>query len=132
MIEAWNKADRLELEEAEELAISADVANLKAGRPKKLPISAVRGDGLDALMAAVEQALAKEDERLELRLPPQEAKALAWLHRNGEVLDSAVDPETGATTLQVRLKPVDAGRFRAQFPALAIPLGIGEVEDEEF
>ena len=131
MIEAWNKADRLDLDQAEELAIDTDVANLKAGRRVKLPLSAVRGDGLDALLDAVEQALARENERLEIRIPPKDARALAWLHRNGEILDSTIDETTGDTTIHVRLMPVDAGRFRAQFPELAIPQGIGEVEDED-
>ena len=132
MIEAWNKADNLTLEEAEDLAIRSDVANMKAGRAVKLPMSAVSGDGVDGLVDAVERALAREDERIEVHVPPDQPRALAWLHEHGEIRDSETDPETGGTTVRVRLAPAEAGRFRAQFPDLAIPLGIGETEEDEW
>ncbi|RKR02806.1 GTPase HflX [Maricaulis maris] len=131
MLEAWNKADRLDEDGAEDLAITVQMANLKAGRPVKLALSAVTGEGVTVLVEAVERALSRENERLEIRIPPQDARALAWLHAHGDVLASKIDAETGATTMQVRLHPVEAGRFRAQFPELAIPQGIGEVEDED-
>jgi len=132
MIEAWNKADNLSLEEAEELAIRADVANMKAGRAVKMPLSAASGDGVDGLVDAIETALARDDERIEVHVPPEQPRALAWLHEHGEIRDSETDPKTGGTTVRVRLAPAEAGRFRAQFPDLAIPLGIGEVEEEEW
>ena len=132
MIEAWNKADNLSLEEAEDLAIQADIANMKAGRAVKLPLSAISGDGVDALVDAIERALATDDDRIEVRVPPEQPRALAWLHSHGEIRDSQMDPETGVTTVRVRLAPAEAGRFRAQFPDLAIPQGIGEVEEDEF
>jgi len=131
MLEAWNKSDRLDEEAAEDLAITVQMANLKAGKPVKLTISAVTGLGVDILIDAVEQALSSENERLEIKVPPQDARALAWLHAHGEVLASDIDTDTGATTMQVRLHPVEAGRFRSQFPELAIPQGIGEVEAED-
>jgi len=132
MIEAWNKADNLSLEDAEELAIRADVANMKAGRTVKMPLSAASGDGVDGLIDAIETALARDDERIEVHVPPEQPRALAWLHEHGEIRDSETDPKTGGTTVRVRLAPAEAGRFRAQFPDLAIPLGIGEVEEEEW
>jgi GTPase len=131
MIEAWNKADRLDEEDSEDLAITVQMANLKAGRPIKLALSAITGTGIETFIEAIERALSTEDERLEIHIPPQDARALAWLHAHGDVLASKMNPETGATTLQVRLHPVEAGRFRSQFPELAIPQGIGEVEDED-
>ncbi|MEA1942926.1 MAG: GTPase HflX [Pseudomonadota bacterium] len=129
MIEAWNKADNLDLEGAEELAIRSDVANMKAGRAVKMPLSAASGDGVDGLIDAIETALARDDERIEVHVPPEQPRALAWLHEHGEIRESETDPETGGTTVRVRLAPAEAGRFRAQFPDLAIPLGIGESED---
>ena len=132
MIEAWNKADNLSLEDAEDLAIRADVANMKAGRTVKMPLSAASGDGVDGLIDAIETALARDDERIEVHVPPEQPRALAWLHEHGEIRDSETDPKTGGTTVRVRLAPAEAGRFRAQFPDLAIPLGIGEVEDDEW
>ncbi len=131
MLEAWNKADQLDEDGREDLAITVQMANLKAARPVKLALSAVTGEGVDVLVDAIERALSKENERLQITVPPQDARALAWLHAHGDVLASKIDNNTGASTLQVRLHPVEAGRFRAQFPDLAIPQGIGEIEDED-
>lgn len=131
MLEAWNKADCLDEAGAEDLAITVQMANLKAGAPVKLALSAISGEGMAILVDAIERALSSENERLEILVPPQESRALAWLHAHGDVLASKIDDTTGATTMQVRLHPVEAGRFRSQFPELAIPQGIGEVEDED-
>ncbi|MDF1767191.1 GTPase HflX [Maricaulis sp.] len=131
MLEAWNKADQLDEDGREDLGITVQMANLKAGRPIKLALSAVTGEGVEILVEAIERALSQENERLEITIPPQDARALAWLHAHGDVLASKMDTKTGASTLQVRLHPVEAGRFRSQFPDLAIPQGIGDVEDED-
>ncbi|MAK64248.1 MAG: GTPase HflX [Maricaulis sp.] len=131
MIEAWNKADCLDADAAEDLAYTTHVANLKAERAIKLPISAVTGQGVDLLMQAVEKALARDDEKLVIRVEPSQARALAWLHENGDILDTRIDPETGASTVEVRLPPVQAGRFRAQFPEVAVPQGIAEPPPED-
>ena len=107
------------------------LANLKAERAGKLPSSAVTGDGVDALLAAIEKALARDDEKLVISIAPAQARALAWLHENGDIIDTQIDAETGDSTVEVRLPPVQAGRFRAQFPEVAVPQGIAEPPAED-
>ena len=122
MIEAWNKADCLNADDFEDVELECMLANRKQERIAKLPISAVNGLNLDTLMAAVEDQLAARGEVMQLSLPPQEGRALAWLHENGEFLSEDLHPETGTVNASIRLSQVDAGRFRAQFPHLAVPL----------
>ncbi|WP_417492147.1 GTPase HflX [Maricaulis sp.] len=129
MIEAWNKIDRLDDEALEDVTITLDIANTKAGMPVKLGISAIAGTGLETLLEAIETALAADSEILQLLLAPHQAKALAWLHQHGEVVSDEMNGETGETTMRVRLSPSDAGRFRSLFPELAGFLPPLEVED---
>ena len=129
MIEAWNKIDRLDDETSDDVGVKLEIANTKAGHPVKLAISAVEGTGLDALLVAIETALAADSEILQLSLAPHQAKALAWLHQHGEVVSDSMDGATGETTMRVRLSPSDAGRFRSLFPELAGFLPPLETED---
>ncbi|MHA6288587.1 GTPase HflX [Maricaulis sp. CAU 1757] len=132
VLEVWNKADCLNEEAREGLDAATEVANLKAGHMARVALSAVTGDGVEALLNGIETLIAHNAERLEITLQPADARALAWLHQNGDVLDTRLDEASGAQTLSVRLSPVDAGRFRAQFPELANPLGIGAPETEDY
>ncbi len=117
VIEAWNKIDLLESDDR-------DVAQWRARLPKQPSASAVAavsaetGEGVETLMAEIEAALAADDEILRLRIAPEEAEALAWVHENGEVTDDRTDPDTGVIYAVARLTPPDAGRFRRRFPGV--------------
>lgn len=115
MIEAWNKADRLGEEDRADMKWRA---NLPRGpeKPAVAVTSAVTGEGIDALMGLVEQALALDDVILRLKLAPSDSEALAWLHEHGELMDERSDPETGAIYAVARLAEPDAGRFRSRYP----------------
>lgn len=128
MIEAWNKVDALDDEAFEDIELECMLANRKQARIAKLPVSARSGLNLDPLEEVIEAQLAARGDILQLNLPPQDGKAMAWLHEHGEFLSEAFDPETGHTRAEVRLSMVDSGRFRAQFPHLAAPLP----EDDPF
>lgn len=80
--------------------------------------SAVTGEGVERLLATIDKALAQTAATLIVRAGSQDAEAMAWLHRNGAVLDERSDTKTGETTLVVRLSPEDAGRFPSQFPGV--------------
>ncbi|TGY87919.1 GTPase HflX [Marinicauda algicola] len=119
IIEAWNKADRLDAEARDDLKWRANLPK-QPDKPAVAVTSAVTGEGIDTLMALVERALAAEDVILRLKIAPQQSDALAWLHENGEIMDERSDPETGATYAVARLSGSDAGRFRSRFPGLEI------------
>ena len=119
VIESWNKADRLDAESYEDLRWRTRLPS-RPDRPPSVLTSAETGEGLDALMVLVEQALAANDLVLRIKVTPADAAALAWIHENGEVIEERIDEETGDTFAAVRLTPPDAGRFRRKFRGLEI------------
>ena len=117
MIEAWNKADLLPTERAEVLAIAAQ--NQEA-YPAVL-LSAVTGQGMDELLAAIERGLLLSAAEVRVVLKPEHGRARAWLHRNGEVLSEEMQ-DNGAALIRVRLKSDRLGQFRAEFPDIEADL----------
>ena len=85
-IEVWNKLDLV--------PPSARAALEAQSRPGIHAVSALTGEGVDALLAAVSQAFdeAKNDETL--RLPFSEGRKRAWLHAEG-VVQSETEGEDG-------------------------------------
>ncbi len=117
IIEAWNKVDRLEPDEREDLEWHARLPR-QGDAPMVAATSAATGQGLPELMGLIEAALAENDLLMRLRFSPSDAAALAWVHENGAVLEERLEPETGITFVAVRLSKPDAGRFRTRFPGL--------------
>lgn len=117
MIEAWNKADLLPTERAEVLAIAAQN---QEGYPAVL-LSAVTGQGVDELLAAIEHGLLLSAAEVRVVLKPEHGRARAWLHRNGEVLSEEMQ-DNGAALIRVRLKSDRLGQFRAEFPDIETDL----------
>ena len=84
VVEVWNKIDLIGAAERDSLA------NLAARRDddhRPVLVSAVTGEGLDALTDLIEARLGKSRQTLELDLDPADGAAASWLHRNAEVLD---------------------------------------------
>ena len=76
-----------------------------------IPISALSGDGLDVLRAAIDERLASAKEVASFALVPSDGAKLAWLYRHGEVL--AREDEEEAIRLTVRMLPADRARFES-------------------
>jgi GTP-binding protein HflX len=76
-----------------------------------IPISALSGEGLDALRAAIDERLASAKEVASFRLVPSDGAKLAWLYRHGEVL-TREDAEE-AIRVTVRMLPADRARFES-------------------
>ena len=74
-----------------------------------IAVSALTGDGLDRLRAALDERLAAGLETVEYRLSPADGAGIAWLYEHGEVL-SREDTEE-AVRLTVRLSPAARARF---------------------
>ena len=96
-IEVLNKADLL-----------GGVANVPP-RGETVPISAVTGEGIPALLGAIDHRIAAGMEQLEYAIPPEDGARLAWLYQHGEVLQR--DDADDAIHLRVRLLPADRARF---------------------
>ena len=113
VIEVWNKADLLDTEErARQLEVAAH--RPEGNRP--VLVSALTGEGMDRLTAAIETRIARSRPVYALELSPGDGKSLAWLHANGEILQR-VDSAEGGLKLIVRLPPEREGAFGARFPA---------------
>jgi GTP-binding protein HflX len=104
-IEAWNKVDLLTGEERERLFEEAK------RRDDVVPISAVSGEGLDALRERLSEKLRSGEQVHQIRLPAGDGGRIAWLHSRGEVLDQTLDHEE--VKLSVRLSPDNWARFQA-------------------
>jgi GTP-binding protein HflX len=103
-LEAWNKIDLLSNEERERL-------QEEAKRRDVVTISAVTGDGLDALRNSMSERLRSGEQVHQIRVPASAGEKIAWLHSRGEVLDQKVDHDE--LQLSVRLSPDNWARFQA-------------------
>ena len=77
-------------------------------------MSALSGEGLDRLIAAIEARLAEGRLTLELSLDPADGAGLSWLYRNCEVLARAMG-EDGRLAVTVRADADKAARVKAKF-----------------
>jgi len=101
--EAWNKIDLLDDERREDLLAEA------GKREDVMPVSAVTGEGVDALIAAVAARLTEGHRRYTIHLDPADGAAAAWLHQHGEVIEQGMDGEQAV--YEVRMAPRDYERF---------------------
>ncbi|MBS0644640.1 MAG: GTPase HflX [Acetobacteraceae bacterium] len=78
-------------------------------RPGAVAVSAITGEGLDVLRAAIDERIARGMETADYDIPPEDGARLAWLYRHGEVVERH-DADDGVH-LRVRLLPADRARF---------------------
>ncbi len=109
ILEVWNKVDRLEPLQREE---TLKEARFRETQP--VLTSAVTGEGLDELLAAIDEHLGKADEIVTVVLPASEGRLLGWLYDNAEVIDRRADDETGNVTCRVRIASEKRGRLLAR------------------
>jgi GTP-binding protein HflX len=98
MIEVWNKIDRFEPAEREQLD------NVAARRPAErqcVLVSAETGEGVEALLAAIEDRLARTKATLQLSIDPADGAGISWLHRHTEVLDKHLASDRLVMTVRV-------------------------------
>ncbi|WP_226581857.1 GTPase HflX [Acuticoccus sediminis] len=94
VLEVWNKADRLDdaVRKQRELAAQAQGAVL---------VSAETGEGIPALLIAIEDRLARRATVREATIRATDGALLAWLYRNTEVLERSDEGETVHLTLRI-------------------------------
>ena len=98
ILEVWNKIDRFDQGGRDNLA------NIAARRPLEracFPVSAITGEGIDALLAAIEERLAATRVTLDLTIDASDGAGISWLHRNTEVLDKHLENGRFAMTVRV-------------------------------
>ena len=78
-------------------------------RAGAVAVSAITGEGLPALKAAIDARIAAGMELADYDIPPQDGARLAWLYQHGEVVDR--HDADAAVHVTVRLLPADRARF---------------------
>jgi len=97
VIEVWNKIDRLD--EGNRNRLLADGADASKAPP--IAVSAVTGEGIDALKALIETRMAGELEELTVTIEPAQFGLVDWLYRNGDVV-SRTDNDDGSATVSLK------------------------------
>ncbi len=114
-IEVWNKIDALDPERLEGMRLSARHED-DAERP--MLVSALTGEGIEALLLRVETLLAAGRVTLALTLDRADGEGLAWAYSHAEVLEREPLPE-GDVRLLLRVAPERFGELARRFPAAA-------------
>jgi len=104
LLTVYNKLDLLDADARAALLARADADTVA--------ISAVTGEGVEALRLAIADRLQRLSKTYEIVLNADEGKRLAWLYSHGEVVERTNDDE-GRTQVRVRLSEPDKARFDA-------------------
>jgi GTP-binding protein HflX len=113
ILEVWNKLDLVSPDDR--ATVEGDA---RRAHPPALPVSAVTGQGCEALLEAV-AALVDEAPPVDVYTPVGEGAAIAWLYRHGRVLERH-DGKDGSVRLAVSLSPQALGQFEQQFPGAEV------------
>ena len=109
-IEVWNKIDRLDPELREKMLSEGGHA---AGEgPATVPVSALTGEGIPALLELIEGRLNRDRARFHLEVPASDGELLAWIYRSTEVLGRQDTDDKIAIDLRVPPKAMDLFRAR--------------------
>ena len=106
VLEAWNKIDLLSDE------LRTEIVGEAARRDDVAVLSAISGEGVEALRAMVAAHLTRRNQVRTIRLSPSDGAAIAWLHAHGDIVERV---EEGAfIRFEVRMSDMDWGRFEAR------------------
>ena len=111
VIEVWNKIDLL--------AQGIETAGIKPAGTSvaQIGVSAKTGQGTDALLGAIETALAAGSRTYEVLVPHEKGEDIGWLYAHAEVLGQQA-PDDDGIVYEVRVQPRHRGalveRFRAR------------------
>ena len=108
VLEVWNKADRLSASGRAD----AERNIVRQGRRAVL-VSAHTGEGMEALLAAIDRRLGAHDEVLSVQIPAGHGRLLSWLHAHAEVLAEETE-DSGAVTARIRIDPANRGKLAGQ------------------
>ena len=119
VIEVWNKIDLLGADD-QDIVLTASRARSQAAEgsledPTLVAVSAVAGQNLEELFAAIDHRLTRDFDSFHVVVGPQDGAAEAWLHQHGDI--QAIEPadQAGARMISVRLSEKGAGQFRSKY-----------------
>ncbi len=109
LIEVWNKVDLVVPEDRDRI-----VGDARRADPPAVMISSVTGEGCDGLLETIAE-MVDEAPAVEILAPASQGAAVAWLYRNGRVMQRATEDD-GGTRLAVKLSAQALGQFEQLFP----------------
>lgn len=112
MIEVWNKIDAVEPYVRE--GLEAERERLSDQLVAVL-VSAITGEGVEDLLAVIEQVLDRGRVRFQAHLGHQDGAFRAWLHENAQVEDETF-LDSGEIEIRLSLTKDEFGRLAARFP----------------
>lgn len=104
ILEVWNKIDGLPTEARDALVQKA------AATPNTIAVSALTGDGVDALMNEINRRLSGVLVDRDVVLPVDKLQLLPWLYDHS-IVDEREDQEDGTVRVSVRLTETEAGEL---------------------
>jgi GTP-binding protein HflX len=111
LIEVWNKIDRLDADGRAQLL---NLAERQPADNRPVPVSAITGEGIDGLTAAIEARLGESRLTMDLLLEIADGAGLSWLYRHAEVLSKEMTDD-GKMAVTVRADPKNADMVRRKF-----------------
>jgi len=112
ILEVWNKIDRLEPEARDALVQKAET------QPNVMAVSAISGDGVDALLAEINRRLSGVLVDRDVIVPVMQLQLLPWIYDHS-IVDAREDLEDGNVRLELRLTETEAAELDRR-------LGIGQ------
>ncbi len=112
ILEVWNKADLLPAERRDELRHRAEREPVGAH-----VVSSVTGEGIEALLVAIDARISIRDRTLKLDVDPGQGAFVNWLYENAEVLDRQMNDE-GRLQISLRIDATRRGRLDARLAAI--------------
>lgn len=113
IVEIWNKWDLLEEERRE------DLEGVAAADENILPMSAITGFGVDAVLERLGSLLTGDAKTHELLVSASDGQRIAWLYAHGDVLEDVDGGEGDAGPMRklvVRLTGREFGRYTSLEP----------------
>ncbi len=124
VIEVMNKTDLLGTDDRRALATLVQggrgLAAMTVEDPARAGVSAVTGEGVDDLLALMDEILTADRKSYAVRIGASDGAARAFLHAHGDVTASAEDGDSVA--IDVRLTEKALGQFQKQHPTASVEM----------
>lgn len=104
ILEVWNKIDRLEPEARDALVQKAET------QPNVIAVSAISGEGVDALLSEINQRLSGVLVDRDITVPVMQLQLLPWIYDHS-IVDTREDLEDGNVRLELRLTETEAAEL---------------------
>lgn len=104
ILEVWNKIDRLEPEARDALVQKAET------QPNVVAVSAISGEGVDALLSEINQRLSGVLVDRDVTVPVMQLQLLPWIYDHS-IVDVREDLEDGNVRLELRLTETEAAEL---------------------